>query len=91
MNNENNEPTKDNLSFKTDEDRGLNESGAYKDAQNDYQNDQPTKAGGDSNDASNTEVRNEVDEDIRALEGGPQKHPGSSGAFPVGAFDISKE
>ena len=34
---------------------------------------------------------NAIEDDIAPLEHGHQKNPGSSGAFPVGAFDTSKE
>ena len=86
MNNDKNPTNSDNSVINSDERRGLNESANIENARNDYQNKEAL-----TNNSSPETNTNEVDEDIRALEGGPQKHPGSSGAFPVGAFDQSKE
>ncbi|MGI8634805.1 MAG: hypothetical protein ACR2KZ_05320 [Segetibacter sp.] len=90
MNNDKNPTNRDNSVTNNDESRGLNENSVYENARNDYKNDEPTVDEKD-NTTNPATIKNEVDEDIRALEGGPQKHPGSSGAFPVGAFDTSKD
>ncbi len=69
-----------------DERRGLNEDAKIENAKNNYQNEESLQ-----NNAVPPADRNEVDEDISTLEHGHQSKPGSSGAFPVGAFDTSKE
>ncbi len=87
MNNDNKQAKTNNSAFSHDEERGLNEDVHYENARNNYQNDEPLK---EKENAKNGSF-NAVDEDIAALENGPQKNPGSSGAFPVGAFDTSKD
>jgi hypothetical protein len=88
MNNEKNEMNSNESVFNNDERRGLNESANYENARNNYQNTEPTLNEGNNPDTKNT---NEVDDDIRPLENGHQNKPGSNGAFPVGAFDTSKD
>lgn len=48
------------------------------------------QTGFDQNNTTPVTTTNDVDDDIKVLEHGKQKHPGSNGAFPVGAFDTSK-
>ncbi len=87
MNNDKNPTNTDNAVTNNDERRGLNENEKYENSRNNYENNEPLKeTENDKN--SNT---NAVDEDIAPLENGPQKNPGSNGAFPVGAFDTSKD
>lgn len=87
MNNDKNPTNTDNAVINNDEQRGLNENEKYEDSRNNYQNDEPLK---ERESAKNTSS-NAVDDDIAPLENGPQKNPGSCGAFPVGAFDTGKD
>lgn len=88
MNNDNNQSKMSDSAINSDERRGLNEDADFENAKNDYQNNEPVL---DVNKDEGNTISNDVDDDIRALENGPQKHPGSNGAFPVGAFDTSRE
>lgn len=88
MNNDKNPTNRDNGVINNDESRGLNESAKYENARNNYENNEPVL---NENDTAPTTNSDEVNDDISPLENGPQKKPGSSGAFPVGAFDISKD
>jgi hypothetical protein len=80
------ENIKDNT-LNSEEKRGLNESETYEDAKNDYQNGGEGVEGIAGVPNTNAEAHPELDT--------PGTHsqdtPGSSGAFPVGAFDISKD
>lgn len=87
MNNDKNPTNRDNAVVNNDEERGLNETGKYENARNNYQNNEPLK---ENNDIENSST-NAVDDDISPLENGRQKTPGSNGAFPVGAFDTGKD
>ena len=88
MNDHNNESKRNDAAITNDERRGINEDANYENARNVYENTEPVQ---DENKDSGNTPTNAVDEDIAALENGPQKHPGSNGAFPVGAFDTSRD
>jgi len=88
MNNDKNPTNTGNSAINSDERRGLNESANFENAKNNYQNNEPTL---NENDNTITEKSNAVDDDISALENGHQNTPGANGAFPVGAFDTSKD
>ena len=87
MNKNNNDSKRNDAAISNDERRGLNEDAHFENAKNDYQNNEPVV---EDNNKAGSKNLNAVDDDISALENGPQKTPGSSGAFPVGAFDTSR-
>lgn len=60
------------------------------DAQNDYHNRLPLKEDKHENTTNTTNVKDD-DNNIGSPVSATQKRPDSSGAFPVGAFDTSKD
>ena len=89
MNNENENLISgpDDSILSNQESSGLNDTASHGNAR-DYENKEPIV---EKNEKTGQVRANEVDDDINALEHGHQNHPGSSGAFPVGAFDTSKD
>jgi hypothetical protein len=88
MDNDKNPTNRDNSVINNDKSRGLNEIDKHENARNNYENSEPSV--NQSDDIAPADL-NAVNDDISPLENGPQKKPGSSGAFPVGAFDTSKD
>jgi hypothetical protein len=87
------ENIKDNT-LNSEEKRGLNESETYEDAKNDYQNGGEGVegiAGVPNTNAAADAATGEAHPELDTPGTHSQDTPGSSGAFPVGAFDISKD